>query len=138
MAITAADITSAVPHIEKTPITEMELMKFKVDQETLKKLNSDVRKLEPKVKAQAAGLMARIEAGAPIQSENLSVTIDHNYTRRVLDDRVLLFQAWREAGIVNPEAHYATMLADATPKVYPRVIVQEVSKPAPKRGKKKA
>lgn len=105
-------------------ITEAELENFRTDLELLKATRDSARKLEELVKARELDLIARLDAGAEVDSERLTAVVDRSEERRIIPWKEVARSLWKQLKL-DPDV-METRTKDLTkPNIYPHVVVTE-------------
>lgn len=104
--------------LQVADISEAELTRFQINKNVFLTLKKEYEELEKQVKSTEKDLLARIEAGAKVNSKIFSVAIDRSYVRRIV--------AWKEEFVARLGQAVADKVIENTKDtVYPRLIVSE-------------
>lgn len=104
----------AVPAIPV--ISEAEITRYSVDLAEYKEMKKKCEAMEKDVKAREAEIIARMDAGAKVDSNAFDVAVDRSTTRRT--------PAWKEEFVKRLGQAEAEAVVQSTPeKVYPKLVV---------------
>jgi len=105
-------------------ITEAELEYFQTDILLLKATRENAGRLAELVKAREADLIARLEAGAKIDSKRFTAVVDRSEQRRLTPWKEVARSLWEQMKL-DPDVMESKTKKLTVPTVYPHVVVTE-------------
>jgi hypothetical protein len=125
MANTATKIEAAVQNMEYTTktITELELAQLLTDKQKYKRVHAEDSALKKQIEAAEKDVLARLEAGAPVEDGLFTVAIDKSTTRtEPIDYKAIVHDMWKREG-KSVDVEEAKLKAQCEVNTYPKLAI---------------